>query len=67
MEKPKCEKCINENKKYSVTQPQYGITTLMGISSGYWDEDGKYHEPYNPNRTTYTYICSNGHSWTQTY
>lgn len=61
--KPRCEKCEGEGKKYSVSDPQLGVTTLMGISPGYWDEDGKYHEPYNPNTTTYTYTCSNGHTW----
>lgn len=63
MERPKCEECLKENKTYSVQEPQYGTTTLMGISPAYWDEEGKYHESYNPNTTTYEYRCSNGHSW----
>ena len=61
--KPTCKECEGEGKSYSVTEPQYGTTTLMGITPGYWDEAGEYHEPHNPNRTTTTYQCSNGHSW----
>ena len=62
--KPTCKECEKEGKKYSVVQPLYGTTTLMGSSPGYWDEDGKYHESINPNYTTYTYTCSNGHTFT---
>lgn len=64
--KPICKECKKEGKEYRVNEPLYGTTTLMGISPGYWDEDGKYHEPYNPNITTYTYNCSNGHEWSST-
>lgn len=63
MNKPICEKCVQKGKKYSVTEPLGGFTTLMGISPGYWNEEGEYIPPYNPNYTTYTYNCSNGHSW----
>ena len=63
MKKPICEKCEKEGNKYSVIEPQYGTTTLMCISPGYWDEDGNYHEPHDPNTTSYVYTCSNGHSF----
>lgn len=66
MEKPKCEKCEAERKKYSVYVPCYGTTTLMCIQPAYWDEEGNYHEAHDPNHTTYTYNCSNGHSWSVT-
>jgi hypothetical protein len=63
MKKPICKICEKENKKYSVVEPMGGTTTLMSIQSGYWDGEGKYFPPYNPNRTTYSYRCSNGHQW----
>ena len=66
MKKPICEECEREGKKYSVKEPSCGMTTLMGISPGYWDEEGEYHPSHNPNTTTFTYRCSNGHSWTET-
>ena len=59
----KCETCIAEGKISTVTRPQYGSTTLMAISPGYYDEIGIFHEPYNPNRTTYEWCCSQGHKW----
>lgn len=62
-EKPICEQCVKEGKKYSVSEPQFGITTSMMPSPAYWDEEGNYHESYNPNTTTYEYQCSNGHRW----
>ncbi len=64
MKKPICKKCEAKGKKYSVTDPMYGATTCMGITPGYWDEGGGYHQPVNPNITTYEYQCSNGHRWT---
>ncbi len=63
--KPVCKICESGNKKYSVVEPTFGTTTLMGISPAYWDEDGKYHEQLNPNHTTFEFICSNGHKWTE--
>jgi hypothetical protein len=61
----KCEQCVSEGKTSSVSEPQYGITTLMGIAPGYYDETGNYVPPYNPNRTTYEWSCSQGHRWTE--
>ena len=62
MIKPICEECEKDGKKYSVTEPLYRTSTLMGITPAYWDEEGIYHLSVNPNTTTYTYYCSNGHS-----
>jgi len=67
MNKPICKECEKKNKKYSVQDSGFGITTLMGITPAYWDEEGNYHESINPNRTTYTYNCSNGHSWSESF
>lgn len=36
----------------------------MRISPGYWDEEGDWHEPINPNTRT-RFWCSNAHSWTE--
>lgn len=65
MEKPICEVCTREGRRYSVEQPLYGITTLVCPSPAYWDEEGVFHEAHNPNTTTFTYRCSNGHSWSK--
>lgn len=46
--------------------PIEGVTTLLAYNPGYWDEDGKYVANKNPNATTYTYTCSNGHTWSET-
>ena len=64
MNKPICEQCEEEGKKYTVTEGM-STTTLMGIIPAYWDEDGNYHQSVNPNKTTTEYYCSNGHKWTQ--
>lgn len=56
-----CERCQQEGKR-STVQGGAGITTLMGYSA-YWDQDGDYH-CHNPNITTTSYHCSNGHHWT---
>lgn len=63
MEKPKCEQCEKEGRKYTVPMPMYGTTTLLAYEPGYWDEEGNYHSNKDPNITTYNYTCSNGHSW----
>ena len=64
--KPICKQCEKQGQKYSVTDSTYGVTTCAGITPGYWDEEGKYHKPVDPNTTTYEYSCSNGHRWTET-
>ena len=40
MKKPICKKCEKEGKKYSVSEPVYGVTTLMNISGSYIFEKG---------------------------
>lgn len=61
-----CEQCQKEGKKSTITRPSGGFTTLMYSPPGYWDEGGKYHQSPNLNTTTYSYTCSNGHSWSVT-
>lgn len=61
-----CEQCKNEGKTSTIHEPMGGSTTLMAFSPGYYDEQGKYHATKNPNKTTYDYRCSNGHSWSET-
>lgn len=56
----KCRKCVNEGLK-SILHSGECTTTLMGFSP-YWDEDGNEHV-HNPNRTTQSYSCSNGHRY----
>ena len=65
MKKPECEKCLSEGKLYSVSMPSSGTTTLMDWNPGYWNEKGEYVHNDNPNKTTYDYICSNGHTWSE--
>lgn len=62
MEKPICEKCKENNKKYSVTQGACS-TTCMAVSPPYWDENGVYHPYNNPKAVSCSYTCSNGHNW----
>jgi hypothetical protein len=41
--------------------PLGAMTTLMG-SATYYDEHGQFHD-HDPNTTTSSYECSNGHKW----
>jgi hypothetical protein len=66
MNKPICKQCEEAGKKCSITILTDGMTTCMGVYPGYWDEDGIYHAPYDPNYVTYKYCCSNGHTWMRT-
>ena len=66
MAKPICAECEKDGKQYQVFAPMGGMTTCMAYTPGYWDESGKYVENKDPNITTYTYECSNGHSWSET-
>lgn len=61
----KCEECLKTGKTSVVYEPQFRTTTAMAISPGYYDEQGQYHPPYNPNKTTYEWRCSNGHRWNE--
>lgn len=66
MNRPICKECEKEGLKYTVQQPIGGVTTLMAWTQGYWNEDGNYIAHTDPNRTTYSYNCSNGHNWSET-
>jgi hypothetical protein len=65
MNKPTCKQCDKKGKKYSVYQGM-STTTLMAWGNPYWNEDGDYIIPPNPNTTTTQYRCSNGHNWSET-
>jgi len=56
-----CPECKKENKKSRVYLGS-SFTTLMAPVP-YYDEDGRLHV-HDPNITTISYSCSNGHSWT---
>ena len=58
----KCEECVKEGKT-SCVYPGMSSTTLLAWQT-YYDEDGKFVND-NPNRTTTSYKCSRGHSWTE--
>ncbi len=55
-----CEKCKEQGLKSRVSE--MGCSkTLLGYRP-FYDENGKRHY-HNPNVTTTSYKCSNGHSW----
>lgn len=56
----KCPVC-QEKKLTSYVYPGAMVSTLLGFTP-FYDEKGDYHI-HNPNRTTVTYTCSNGHKW----
>lgn len=62
--KPKCKKCEQANKKYQVYKGVM-FTTAMAVPSSYWNEEGEYIIPHNPNTTIRQYTCSRGHSWSE--
>lgn len=57
-----CEECKKEGKKSQVNEGP-SMTTCMGFSP-YYDEDGKHHS-HDPNTSTVSFSCSNGHSWVE--
>ena len=59
---PQCSECLNQGKPYRVWEA-YRTRTAMAGSPGYWDQDGKWHEGWDPNFDTVHYRCSNDHSW----
>ena len=61
-EKPKCPRCEPKGLKYGVTEGMVS-STLMNISEAYWDEDGTYHPPEDPNYEIREYHCSHGCHW----
>jgi len=58
----KCIQCIKEGKKSKVF---IGTTTsTLVYAQPYYDEDGNFVQPPDPNTHTTEYSCSNGHKWT---
>ena len=64
--KKRCATCLEQGLRSKVYEQHAYSCTSMGISPAHWDEDGVWHPPYDPNECTYTYRCSNGHSWKET-
>lgn len=58
----KCPECAKEGKRSRVSVGM-SSTTCMGFQA-YYDEDGLYH-CHDPNITTTSYSCSEGHSWSE--
>lgn len=58
-----CPKCREQGLK-SIVEPGMRTTTLMVIHEWY-DEEGDYHVE-DPNTTSTSYSCSNGHQWSET-
>ena len=55
----RCKECEKQGLKSKVYPGTSWCTCLAW--QPYYDEDGKYHNK-NPNTTTTTYRCSNGHT-----
>lgn len=64
MTKPRCSICDEAGVKYTTTL-RFSTTTAIGVPPPYWDEEGNYHVPPDPNHTVNHYTCSNGHNWTE--
>lgn len=60
----KCDQCVAEGERSRV-YVGYSVTTAMMPPSPYYDEDGNYHVPRDPNTTTTHYNCSRGHTWSR--
>lgn len=58
----KCKQC-NEEGLTSRVEVGPGFRTAM-CAVPYYDEQGRYHY-HDPNTSTYTYQCSNGHEWSE--
>jgi len=58
----KCPECVKEGKRSKV-YPGMTFRTLLAWSV-HFDEDGEYHVD-DPNITTTSYSCSNGHKWSE--
>ena len=62
---PRCAVCWSQGRRHKVfLSPSYTVT-LMRVKPGYWDEDGVWHPPCDPNHRTFHYSCSNGHQWSE--
>ncbi len=58
----KCPECQKKGKRSHVFF--YGSYTTLIAAHPYYDEDGNYHAN-NPNISSASYSCSNGHRWTE--
>lgn len=58
----KCKQCEVEGEK-SVVHVGPAFTTLMA-GQEFYDEEGRWHN-HDPNITTQSYRCSQGHSWSE--
>lgn len=63
-EKKFCPICQKEGKKSTVRQTG-AYSTLAYCGNGFYDEDGNFHPPRDCNQTTFSYSCSNGHTWSE--
>ena len=61
----KCPLCVEEGKK-SKLFCHGSMTTLAGGPPNYYDEEEKLHV-HDPNRTTRSYTCSNGHNFSHMF
>ena len=59
----RCPGCQQLGQRSRVTATS-STTTLLGVHA-FWDEDGCRHR-HDPNRTTTTFTCSQGHDWAET-
>ena len=61
-----CPECLKEDEKSCVF---IGITTrtAMAPPNPYYDEEGVFRIPKNPNTTTINYSCSRGHTWSEKF
>jgi len=59
----KCPKCVAEGKRSKV---YIGVSTsTLVFAAAYYDEDGNFVQPPDPNTHTTQYECTNGHRWTE--
>lgn len=58
----KCKKCQKKGLKSTI---ELGLltSTLMGWSTGYYNDDGNWVDNEDPNIYFQEYKCSNGHIW----
>lgn len=59
----RCPECVANDQRSTVYAPSAGRSTLMA-GQRFYDEDGTLHD-HDPNTTTYSFACSNGHSWVE--
>lgn len=59
-----CDSCKSEGKRSRIEILSSSSTLIAGPSPHY-DEDGRFHV-HDPNTTTTSFMCSNGHEWTKT-